>query len=159
MPIRFKNKISNIFGETDANFKFYGQQNESLIKKTKRIFVTESQLDMLKQHLNESENNYFVDTNKVLIVKKFMDKMFSRGKMDSISPNGYPTKTNVVGMKGNDGKVIKNMSFEQVLDLLEDKFHYIYTDEEKRSRFLKQVLDDWYNKKITREGLLSKNSY
>ena len=128
-------------------------------KKTKRIFVTESQLEMLKQHINESDNNYFVDTTKVLIVKKFMDKMFSRGKMDSMSPNGYPTKTNVVGMKGNDGNVIKNMSFEQVLDLLEDKFHYIYTNEEKRSRFLKQVLEDWYNKKITREGLLSKNSY
>jgi hypothetical protein len=128
-------------------------------KKTRRIFVTESQLDMLKQHLNENNNNYFVDTTKVLIVKKFMDKMFSRGKMDSISPNGYPTKTNVVGMKGNDGNVIKNMSFEQVLDLLEDKFHYIYTDEEKRSRFLKQVLEDWYNKKITREGMLSKNSF
>jgi hypothetical protein len=88
-----------------------------------------------------------------------MDKMFSRGKMDSMSPNGYPTKTNVIGMKGNDGEVIRNMSFEQVLDLLEDKFHNIYTNEDKRTKFLKAVLNDWYNKKITREGMLSKNSY
>lgn len=159
IPIRFKDEINDIFGETNANFKFYGQQNESLIKKTRRIFVTETQLDILKQHINESNNNYFVDTNKVLIVKKFMDKMFSRGKMNSMSPNGYPTKTNVIGMKGNDGEVIKNMSFEQVLYLLEDKFHYIYTNEDKRSRFLKQILKDWYNKKITNEGLLSVNYF
>jgi hypothetical protein len=48
--------------------------------------------------------------------------------------------------------------FEQVLDLLEDKFHNVYTDKEKRSRFLKQVLNDWYNKKISKEGLLSVNT-
>jgi hypothetical protein len=159
MPIIFKDKINNIFGTTNAKFNFYEQQNESLNRTTKKIFITESQLEMLKQHINESDNNYFVDTTKVLIVKKFMDKMFSRGKMDSMSPNGYPTKTNVIGMKGNDGEVIRNMSFEQALDLLEDKFHNIYTNEDKRTKFLKAVLNDWYNKKITREGMLSKNSY
>lgn len=159
IPVRFKDEIKDIFGETIANINFYVQQNESLVEKTRRIFITESQLKMLKQHINESDNNYFVDTTKVLIVKKFMDKMFSRGKMNSISPNGYPTKTNIIGMKGNNGEVIKNMSFEQVLDLLEDKFHYIYSDQEKRSRFLKQLLKDWYNKKITNEGMLSVNYF
>ena len=128
-------------------------------KKHKRIFVTESQLEMIKQHINENSENYYVDTQKVLLVTKYLDKTFSRGKMNGMSPNGYPTKTNVIGMKGNDGEVIKNMSFEQALDLLEDKFHYIYTNKEKRERFLKAVLNDWYDKKITREGMLSKNSY
>ena len=145
-------EISNTTFKQDSNNMY-----ES--KKNKRIFVTESQLEMIKQHINENSENYYIDTQKVLIVKKYLDNAFSRGKMNGMSPNGYPTKTNVIGMKGNDGEVIRNMSFEQALDLLEDKFHYIYTNEDKRTRFLKAVLNDWYNKKITREGMLSTNTF
>lgn len=145
-------EISNITFNQDSNNMY-----ES--KKHKRIFVTESQLEMIKQHINENSESYYVDTQKVLIVKKYLDSALSRGKMNGMSPNGYPTKTNVIGMKGNDGEVIRNMSFEQALDLLEDKFHNIYTNEDKRTKFLKVVLNDWYNKKITREGMLSKNSF
>lgn len=123
----------------------------------KRIFVTESQFNSLTNLLNEER--FYIDTQKVLIVKKYLDKNFSRGSMDSIGADGYPKKTNVIGMKDNNGEVFKNMTFEQMLDLLEDKFHTIYTDKNKRSKFLNQVLKDWFNKKISNEGLLSVNHY
>ena len=154
MPIRFKDEINDIFGKTNANFKFYGQHNESLNKKTKRIFVTESQLKTLKQLIVES-GNYYIDTTKVKIVKKFLDAQFKRGSMDTMGSDGYPKRINIFAMKGNNGDVVKNLSLEQMVDLLEDKFHHIFTEREKRNRFFKQILKDWYNKKITKEGLLS----
>ena len=85
--------------------------------------------------------------------------MFTRGSMDTLSSDGYPITKNIIAMKDNKGKVIRNMAFPQVLDLLEDKFHFIYTNKEKRQKFLKQLLKDWYNKKISNEGLLSKNIF
>lgn len=120
-----------------------------------KIFITERQLNELKEVL--LEKSFYVDTKKVLIVKNFLDKNFSRGTMDSISDKGYPQKTKVIGMKDGNGETIKNMTFSQMIDLLEDKFHYIYTNRTQREKFLKQVLNDWYNKKISNEGLLSLN--
>ena len=146
------NQIKEITNQTFNNDSM--KTNENKMNK-KRLFITESQFEKLK--IYESEKKFYVEPQKVLIVKKTLDKMFSRGSMDGMGADGYPTRTNVIGMKGNNGEIVKNMTFEQVLDLLEDKFHNVYTDKEKRSRFLKQVLNDWYNKKISKEGLLSVN--
>lgn len=156
------------------NNKTFTDSNRINEKKIKRVFVTEKQFNELRKNIlkeeeisietekvlvvKNDEKKFFIETEKVLIVKKTLDKMFSRGSMDSMGADGYPTRTNVIGMKSNNGEVVKNMTFEQVLDLLEDKFHNVYTDKEKRSRFLKQVLNDWYNKKISKEGLLSVNT-
>ena len=147
------NQIKEITNQTFNNNSM--KTNESTFKK--RIFVTESQFKSLTNLLKEER--FYIDTQKVLIVKKYLDKNFSRGSMDSIGADGYPKKTNVIGMKDNKGEVFKNMTFEQMLDLLEDKFHTIYIDRTKRSKFLNQVLKDWYNKKISNEGLLSVNQY
>ena len=147
------NQIKEITNQTFSNNSM--KTNESINKK--RIFVTESQFNSLTNLLKEER--FYIDTQKVLIVKKYLDKNFSRGSMDSIGADGYPKKTNVIGMKDNKGEVFKNMTFEQMLDLLEDKFHTIYTDKNKRSKFLNQVLKDWFNKKISNEGLLSVNHY
>lgn len=140
------------------NNKTFTDSNRINEKKMKRVFVTEKQFNELRKNILKEEK-FFIETEKVLIVKKTLDKMFSRGSMDSMGSDGYPTRINVIGMKGNNGEVVKNMTFEQVLDLLEDKFHNVYTDKEKRSRFLKQVLNDWYNKKISKEGMLSVNNF
>lgn len=159
IPKRFSNNIMRIFRQPNINFNFYGQQTESMNKNKKNIFITESQLELLKQCINENSDVYYVDTQKVLIVKNYLDKSFNRGSMDSMSSNGYPIKTSIIGMKNNNGEVIKNLSIPQMLDLLEDKFHYIYTDKDKRTRFLKQVLKDWCNKRINKDGMLSVNYY
>ena len=119
----------------------------------RNIYITESQYKML------TENYNFIDTEKVLIVKKYLDKYFTRGSMNKLSDSGYVVKVGVIGMKNNDGEVIKNLTALQMLDLLEDKFHHIYDDNEKRTKFLKQVLKDWCNKKISKEGMLSVNFY
>ena len=142
--------------KTINNTKYSNNKNVNENTMKRRVFITESQFEDLI--LYETEKKFYIEPQKVLIVKKTLDKMFSRGSMDGMGSDGYPTRTNVIGMKSNNGEVVKNMTFEQVLDLLEDKFHNVYTDKEKRSRFLKQVLNDWYNKKISKEGLLSVNT-
>ena len=107
--------------------------------------------------INESIN--FVEPQKVLIVKQYLDDNFVRGNIPYIGDDGYPKTKLIVGLKGTDGKVAKNMDAQHLFYLLQDKFKGIYGDKEKRDKFLKQVMKDWYHEKITREGLLSVNNY
>lgn len=140
-----------------SNKNFNNNSNNMHESKKRNVFITEKQLQLIESNLL-TENNY-VDTEKVLIVKNFLDKMFSRATMDGMGSDGYPKRTKIFGMKDANGDIVKNMSFQQMLDLLDDKFHYIFTEKNKRISFLKQVLTDWYNKKISAEGLLSTNIF
>ena len=79
--------------------------------------------------------------------------------LPTIGDDGYPKTLLIVGMKGTDGNIIRNMFSQQLFDLLQDKFQNIYLDKEKRDSFLKTVMIDWYNKKISNDGLLSKNVF
>jgi hypothetical protein len=107
--------------------------------------------------VNESKN--FVEPQKVLVVKKFLDDNFVRAAVPTIGNDGYSKTLLIIGMKGSDGKVIRNMYAQQLFDLLQDKFKNIYLDKQKRDNFLKRVMKDWYDKKITKNGLLSVNTY
>jgi hypothetical protein len=107
--------------------------------------------------VNESKN--FVEPQKVLVVKKFLDDNFVRAAVPTIGNDGYSKTLLIIGMKGSDGKVIRNMYAQQLFDLLQDKFKNIYLDKQKRDNFLKRVMKDWYDKKITKNGLLSVNTF
>lgn len=123
--------------------------------KGKRIIMTESQFSDLKKRLAE---NYFVETNKVEIVKKYLDENFVRGGIPAFGEDGYPTTICVVGMKMPDGSIGKNMTAKQLFYLLQDKFQNIYEDHDQRDAFLKKIIVDWFYKRI-KHGLLSKNNY
>lgn len=149
--------VSNDLLKKDEVF-FNDSYDDELYEKicSKKIYITEKQLNFIKEN---KDSHYFVNPEKVKIVKNFLDKNFIRAKMPNIGNDGYPTTTYFVGLKGTDGNVCKNMSQEQLFYLIQDKYKNIYLDKDKRDKFLKQVIKDWYNKKITREGLLSVNKY
>jgi len=42
-----------------------------------------------------------------------------------------------------------------VLDILDKEFNNTVTDKKERDGFLSQLLDDWYNNKISKYGSLS----
>lgn len=131
-------------------------------RKPRICLVTNEQLIFLNKHILEEEfkmGNYSVEPSKVLAVKKYLDETFVRGSMPIIGEDGYPKTLYIVGMKGTDGKVLKNMTAKQLFFLLQDKFNKIYQEPKQRNKFLKQVMKDWYNRKITKEGLLSVNRY
>ena len=108
-------------------------------------------------HLNESSN--FVEPQKVLLVKKYLDDNFVRAAIPVKLGNGDIVNKAIVGFKGPDGQPAENLSIRNLFWKTQDKFKNIYADKNKRDQFLKQVITDWYNKKISKEGLLTKNIY
>lgn len=139
-PEKFEKKINKLKDELDKLL------NKKYTKKSKRI-------------INENQNIYFIDTNKVNIVKKFLDSTFVRASMPIIDKTGLPVNKPIIGLKDNSGNVVKNLSPKQLFYLIQDKFKNIYSDKNKRDKLLRQIIIDWYNDKISKEGLLSVNNY
>ena len=144
-------KVSNKLIQNDN----YEALDESK-KKGKKIIITESQFKELKKRISES---YFVEPEKVKIVKNFLDDNFVRGAIPSIGEDGMGKAVLIVGMKVPYSDKLKNMSATQVFYLLQSKYPHIYSDTKQRDKFLKKVLIDWYNDKISKDGLLSQNNY
>jgi len=120
----------------------------------KKIIITEQQEQMLLEHLI-MEKTYPIDVNKVLLVKKFLDKHFKRGSLAQFGTDGMPENTPVVGMISEDVKIVKNLTARQLFDVLEDVFKRMFSNKIQRAKFLVQVIKDWYYERITKEGLLS----
>lgn len=130
----------------------------------KTIIITESQeqaivntLKLQQKETTKKGKPYTVNPEKVLIVKQFLDKNFKRGDIENIGPDGMPCKTNIVGLLSSNGEVLRNMQFEELHDLLIDRFKNMFFDRDERNCFLKQVMDDWFNNKIGTFGTLSVN--
>lgn len=164
VPDRFHPKhISDMAKASDELLKkqevYYGNHRPQYIDENKRnIFITEEQAKQLEILMMEENSKYPVNTNKVRVVANYLDKNFTRGGISTFSEDGYPKTIGIVGMKGTDGNVAKNMDDKQLFYLLQDKFKNIYLDKTIRDRFLKQVMKDWFNKKITKQYLLSVNT-
>lgn len=100
---------------------------------------------------------YCINPEKVMIVKKFLDGGFKRGNYETIGSNGLPNSVKIVAMMNSNGEVLKNMYMEQLQDLLIDHFKGMFSDHLERELFMKQVLSDWFDKKIGTFGTLSVN--
>lgn len=120
---------------------------------SKKIIITEAQEQKLLEHLI-FETTYPIEPNKVLLVKNYLDKNFKKGNLAEFGANGLPVNTPVVGLL-NNGQVVKNLNAKQLFDVLEDEFRGMFSDKIQRSKFLAQVIKDWYANKISKEGLLS----
>ena len=120
----------------------------------KKILINEeTEREIIDDILTEA---FSPSTEKVLLVKNYLDKNFAPVQIDDIDANGYPIKDKMVNMLSN-GQPLKTMSLKEFLLLLDDKFHAIITDDEDRKKFLKQIIKDWYSGRLTKNGLLSVN--
>ena len=106
--------------------------------------------DLLTESFNPS-------AEKVVLIKDFLDKNFVKSSIDDIDSDGFPIKSNVFNMVSN-GKTVKVMQPDELLLLLDDKFSKMIEDKDDRIKFLKQVLTDWFDGKISKNGLLSVNT-
>ncbi len=95
-------------------------------------------------------------TDLVLQIKKYIDDNFARQMLDDIE-NGYPKKVSTVVMLSSDKQPLKTLQMSEFLMLLDDKFHTIIKDDEDRKKFLKQIIKDWFNNTISKNGILTKN--
>lgn len=119
----------------------------------KKIIITEKQEQTLLEHLI-MEQTFVIEPNKVLLVKAYLDKNFHKGKLAQFGANGMPEEIPVVGML-SAGQPVKNLTARQLFDVLEDEFRGMFSDKIQRSKFLAQVIKDWYAGRISNEGLLS----
>ena len=133
----------------------------------RKFIISETQEKELIKRLNEEvyqmpvdkkmNTPYCINPEKVLIVKKFLDKTFTPHDYEKIGNNGLPIKIKVVSMNASNGEPLKYMYKGQLHDLLIDRFQNMFLDKNERDLFMKQVIEDWLNGTIGVFGSLSKN--
>lgn len=115
----------------------------------RRFILSENGLELIKgKILRESYSD------KIDLVKRFLDKNFMRASTQKDDKDvGIFVKLN--GNIPTDESLWK----QDVLDILDDEFNNIISDKKERDGFLSQLVDDWYNKKITKYGSLSRYNF
>ena len=117
----------------------------SYIISMRKFILSENGFELIKgKILRESYSD------KIDLVKRFLDKNFMRASTQKDGKDvGIFVKLN--GNIPTDESLWK----QDVLDILDDEFNNIISDKKERDGFLSQLVDDWYNKKITKYGSLS----
>ena len=134
---------------------------------SRKFIISEKQEQELIKRLNEEtyqmpvdkkmNTPYCINPEKVLIVKKFLDKTFKAHDFEKIGSNGMPIVIKVVSMNAKNGEPLKYMYKDQLHDLLVDRFQNMFLDKIERDLFMRQVIEDWFNGSIGIFGTLSKN--
>lgn len=121
----------------------------------KTIKITETaEKQAISQILTEA---FYPEREKVLAIKEYLDGNFIRSENLDVDADGYPKMYKTVELViGNNP--VKPMSMEELLRHLDDKFEFMIRDKGDRRNFLIQVIKDWYNGSIDRNGMLSVNS-
>lgn len=89
-------------------------------------------------------------SDKVELVKKYLDNNFMRATFEKDGEN-----VGIFVKLSNHLPTEKSYWKQDVLDILDKEFNNIINDKKERGGFLNQLLDDWYNNKISKYGSLS----
>mgnify|MGYP007043796500 FL=1 len=108
----------------------------------RRIIIKENdECKIISDLISEA---FYPNADKVLFIKKYLDKNFQKQSLDDIDSNGYPCISPSVIMMSSNGQPLKTMQPSEFLVFLDDKFHKMISDEGDRKKFLKQVIKDWF---------------
>ena len=120
----------------------------------KTIILNEKQHRQLtRMFLNEK--TYPIKPELVLQVKAFLDKNFKKGDIEQFGERGNIESIPIVSMMDKKGNPVKPFSDKDLHNFLIEEFKDMFSSEEERYNFLRQVLKDWYEDKITPNGLLT----
>ena len=98
-------------------------------------------------------NNAIIEesySDKVELVRKYLDNNFMRATFEKDGEN-----VGIFVKLSNHLPTEKSYWKQDVLDILNKEFNNTITDKKERDGFLSQLLDDWYNNKISKYGSLS----
>lgn len=98
-------------------------------------------------------NNTIIEesySDKIELVKKYLDNNFMRATFEKDGEN-----VGIFVKLSNHLPTEKSYWKQDVLDILDKEFNNTITDKKERDGFLSQLLDDWYNNKISKYGSLS----
>ena len=102
-------------------------------------------------------NNAIIEesySDKVELIKKYLDNNFMRATFEKDGEN-----VGIFVKLSNHLPTEKSYWKQDVLDILDKEFNNTVTDKKERDGFLNQLLDDWYNKKISKFGSLSNYNF
>ena len=124
-------------------------------------FILKNRFEEQIKYINEANDKtrWNVDPQKVLIVKRYLDKGFKRAQLTGIGDDGYPKDVKIVAMLSSNGTPLKNMTAMQLFYLLQDRFSKMFSNKKQLNHFLWTTMNEWYDKKISKNGLLSHNKY
>ena len=124
--------------------------------KNKSVILTNEQVSRFKRRV--LRETFAVNTTLVRKIRDYVDKNFSYAKYDDINEDGDVIQKIAIQVLGSNREPLQTISPEKMLDKLDAKFNGIIKDDNERRDFIKQVLSDWVDGKITKDGLLSVNS-
>lgn len=121
-----------------------------------KLIINEKQEQLLIGMLLNEEKTYPVEPEKVLVVKKYLDKNYVKGTFSNTDANGDIQNSPIVGAKNpQTGKIEVNLYKSQLFDKVEAKFKDIYEDKVRRTKFLKTVIEYWFKDGISANGQLT----
>lgn len=98
-----------------------------------------------------------VNCELVKSIVKYLNKHFKPVKYDDINADGDIIQPYAFQMLSPNGEPLQTISMDKLLGKVDDKFFHKIKDDNDRHRFFKQVVDDWVNGNISKEGVLSVN--
>lgn len=122
----------------------------------KKIIITEKrERSLIENIINEGSQNYGL---KVKQIVSFLDEKFFRASLphrDGVNLSPIP----IVLGKDENGQPDKTyrLDMTQLFETLQGQpqFKDMFENKEERDKTLKQVINDWYYRKITKYGSLS----
>ena len=122
----------------------------------KSVIITSEQINRFKRRvLSEA---FAVNTTLVQTIRDFINKNYSYTTYDDIDENGDVVSKIAIQVLSANGEPLQTISPEKMLDKMDAKFSGKIKDDKERREFIRQILSDWVDGKITKDGLLSVNS-
>ncbi|MBP5723280.1 MAG: hypothetical protein J6X18_06880 [Bacteroidales bacterium] len=122
----------------------------------KSIILTTEQIRRFKGRVLREA--FAVNTTLVNDIRAFIDKKFSYTTYDDVNEDGDIVQKVAIQMLSSNGEPLQTISPEKMLDKMDSKFAGKIKDDRERREFIRQILIDWVDGKITKDGLLSVNS-
>ena len=124
--------------------------------KGKNIIITEDQYARSYKHILSEA--FVVNSALVQDIKEYLDKGFKRVKYDDLNADGELEERYAVSIINAQGQPLQTISPNKLLGKLDSKFQGRIKDDTSRRKFLKQVIIDWFNNNISKEGMLTVNN-
>ena len=122
----------------------------------KSIILTNEQIRRFKGRVLKEA--FAVNTSLVRKVYDYVSKNYTYAKYDDINEDGDVVEKIAIQVLGSNGEPLQTLSPQKMLDKIDAKFSGIIKDDTERRNFLRQVLADWVDGNVTKDGLLSVNS-
>lgn len=137
--------------------------NESNISNKKVVMINKEQLSEIKDYdmgavsfENMLSEAFAPNAQQVVIIKKYLDSNFRRTFIDDIDEFAKPIKRPAI-TRLIMGQEVETIEGSELVDILAEKFPNMIGNEEDAKKFMTQVVKDWFDKKISDNGILSVN--